>query len=93
MEQETVRVYFVVSDVKCTKQSGEEWTRQDVTAVFPDETNGWEMVTCYANIGQHSLCSLEWAREERKASPDEYAELLAELRAIGYDPQPIDSLD
>lgn len=38
----------------------------------------------YQHLGQHSLASPELVRELRPATPAERAELLAELRSIGY---------
>ena len=57
----------------------------DVTAVFPTlpADSSWTM-TCYAHIGQHSGCCREWYCDTRPARPDEYADLAAELRQIGY---------
>ena len=54
-----------------------------VTAVFPDlEANAGAYV-CYAHIGQHSECSRGWyVSETRPATPDEYRDLLRELRGI-----------
>ena len=43
-------------------------------------------VTCYAHIGQHSGADLAYCMEELKqADLDDYANLLEELRRIGYD--------
>lgn len=56
-----------------------------VTAVFPDipwdESEG--TVTCYAHLGQHGGCDLEWAREQKPAK--DYAALKKELESIGYE--------
>jgi hypothetical protein len=60
----------------------------DVVAIFPDlpASVTRDLVTCYAHIGQHGRCSGRWYREDtRRATPEEYAPLLAELRGIGYD--------
>lgn len=59
----------------------------EVTAVFPTEcgTNRYDM-TCYAHVGQHGTCDSGWYNATRKAKPDEYADLLAELRQI-YAPE------
>jgi len=38
----------------------------------------------YAHIGQHSACSPEYAKESRKATPEEYEKLHKELLSIGY---------
>ncbi len=54
----------------------------DVTAVFPTLDEGQGTMRCYAHIGQHSGCCLEWYWSTRPARPAEYASLLAELRDI-----------
>lgn len=65
-------------------------SRNEVTAVFPQlkynkELYGNDIMTCYAHIGQHSSCSKEWVKEQRLATPKEYADLKEELESIGYD--------
>jgi hypothetical protein len=41
---------------------------------------------CYAHIGQHGATCIEYIGENcRDASPTEYADLLDELRRVGYD--------
>jgi len=86
----------MAQDTKATRvlfraqRSGE--FRDTITAVFPDmverrRANVGTECTCYAHIGQHSTCSLEWAyAETRPAKPHEYAALKAELEAepFGY---------
>lgn len=59
----------------------------EITAVFPTEcgTSRYDM-TCYAHVGQHSVCQVDWYRETRKAKPEEYADLLAELSQV-YAPE------
>lgn len=54
-----------------------------VTAVFPylEESHG--LVTCYAHVGQHGACSRGWYRGTRPATPNEYADLKAELESYG----------
>ena len=59
----------------------------DVTAVFPSLAEGRGLVACYAHIGQHSACCLDWYRGTRPATPTEYADLHRELIAI-YTTQP-----
>lgn len=56
----------------------------DVTAVFPTLPGTSDPWTCtaYAHVGQHSICNREWYATTRAATPDEYADLLAELRGI-----------
>ena len=59
--------------------------KDDVTAVFLDMPEGPGMLTCYAHVGQHGTCSIEWILQStRPAKPDEYAALEKELHAIGY---------
>lgn len=60
-----------------------------ITAVFPTIPGSPGMMSCYAHLGQHSSCSLVWYRGTRPARPEEYADLLTELRRIyeqGDDP-------
>lgn len=54
----------------------------DVTAVFPGMPEGNGLYGCYAHVGQHSTCSKAWYLTTRRATPDEYADLLAELKSI-----------
>lgn len=54
----------------------------DVTAVFPTTVAGYNLMQCYAHVGQHSGCSFDWYRSTKPAKPKEYADLLAELRGI-----------
>lgn len=56
-----------------------------ITAVFPTLPGNSDprTATCYAHIGQHSACSPEWYRStQRPATPEEYSDLLRELRGI-----------
>lgn len=57
----------------------------EITAVFPSEcgTDEYDM-TCYAHVGQHSSCSRGWYNKTRAAKPEEYVDLLTELRGIYY---------
>lgn len=59
----------------------------EIIAVFasPWSRRGYDL-TCYATIGQHGPIDVEFYRDCTKpATPGEYAGLLSELRAIGYD--------
>lgn len=53
-------------------------------AYFPKEG------TCYAHIGQHSECSPEYVANLKRATPEQYADLKAELESIGYNLEIID---
>lgn len=56
-----------------------------ITAVFPCEVADVQgrYMSCYAHIGQHSGCGMEWYRATRPATPEQYADLLEELRHYG----------
>ena len=58
----------------------------DLFAYFPEENHDREgkYKTAYSHMGQHSSASPEYAKESRQASPEEYADLKAELEGIGY---------
>ena len=63
---------------------------KDLFAFFPQlnynkELYGLGMKTCYAHVGQHSSCSIEYAKASIKATPEQYRDLLNELVSIGYD--------
>ncbi len=56
----------------------------EVTAVFPTLPYSalglnW---TCYAHMGRHGSCGIDWLRRTRPATPEEYAPLLRELQGI-----------
>ena len=57
-----------------------------VTAIFPTEPASRlnDHMTCYAHVGQHGACSLDWYLDTRPAKPEEFADLKAELERIGY---------
>ena len=79
---EKTRFFFVVDKVPRTFSDG-TILLPEVTAVFV-ESGGTE---CYAHVGQHAKCCIEWIREDTvPATPDQYAPLLKELCTIGYNP-------
>lgn len=57
----------------------------EVFAYWPDVEASPGFKMCYSRIGQHGSASLEYARESRKATTEEYEELENELLAIGYE--------
>jgi hypothetical protein len=65
---------------------------QTVFAVFPQIAFGnnkrvskQETVLCYEHIGQHSECSIEYARECYEATAEQYEALCHELTSlVGY---------
>ena len=61
----------------------------EVTAVLTDEGqptfNHSGTTDCYAELGQHSICHVDWyLTRTRAAKPEEYASLKKELEDIGY---------
>lgn len=57
----------------------------EIVAVFPTEQASVldpSRMGCYAHIGQHSACSQDWYYKTRPATPEEYADLLTELKSI-----------
>lgn len=62
----------------------EEHFTNQVFAYFPEEVEGEKVRLCYAHIGQHSVCHIDYAKQCKKARPYQYRELLMELKSIGY---------
>lgn len=69
-----------------------KWNCDDsVVAVFPqvyhnEELYGRHIVTTYEHVGQHGSAAFSLAMTHSKpAQPQEYADLLSELRSRGYD--------
>lgn len=58
----------------------------EIVAIFPTipaKNHGYDM-RCYAHLGQHSGCSVEYYQSTKPAKPEEYADLKRELEGIGY---------
>lgn len=57
---------------------------KDLFAYFTEieETKGYK--SCYSHIGQHSTCSVEYAKRCKLAIKREYKDLQKELEQIGY---------
>lgn len=73
MPKETRPVLPVI--MRFTKEWG-------VTAYFPAVGDMGQLVTCYAHVGQHSAADPSCMREGTRATPEQYADLLAELEGI-----------
>lgn len=64
-----------------------EDAKNDVFALFPNENyfrHDSDTKLCYAHIGQHSACHLDYAKVCAKATADQYKDLKKELESIGY---------
>ena len=60
---------------------------EDLFAFFPEEEYHSEPSNTkmsYAHIGQHSACVMDYAKESRVATKEEYSDLEKELESIGY---------
>ena len=58
----------------------------DIFAFFPKEKwkTNTNLFTCYAHIGQHSACHIDYAKECKEATKEQYLDLQRELESIGY---------
>lgn len=55
-----------------------------IVAVFPEIIENDRMMSCFAHVGQHSICSREWYSKTLPAFPDSYARLQRELESPPY---------
>ena len=62
-----------------------KWRNGDIIALLPDNEANPGMVDMYEHVGQHGEGSPAIIGITKLASPDEYNELLNELRGIGYE--------
>lgn len=60
----------------------------DVFALFPEIPGTYDPYTClsYMHVGQHGSTSVDVVDRTKPASPEEYADLKAELENYGSDP-------
>jgi len=54
-------------------------------AIFIDMKEGINTRLSYMHVGQHATASLELLKNLREATKEEYANLLAEIKRIGYE--------
>jgi hypothetical protein len=73
--RETLPILF-----RAQKEEGQLW----ITGVFPTESGTYDpsTFTIYQHIGQHGSATRGWYNRTRRATPQEYAPLLRELRQI-----------
>lgn len=57
----------------------------EIIALFPSEDWSHGMITSYQHIGQYGGADPLIVYDTKPATPEEYAPLLVELVAIGYD--------
>lgn len=56
----------------------------DVVAFMPELEPGPGLIASYAHTGQHSEASVEYMESLDEATPEQYADLHAELEGLGY---------
>lgn len=86
-DTQITNVEFYVATYEANES--DEQPFKEVVAVFVDEklvTDKDTMFDCYAHLGQHSICSQSFLRENcRKANETEYENLFNELEnVVGY---------
>lgn len=92
-ELTNVEFYVATYDANESDEQNEVNSYKEVIAVFVDEieTNKSKddvYYTCYAHLGQHSVCSQSFLAEKcRKATETEYKDLFNELTQVGYNLQ------
>ena len=62
----------------------QEQKDRDIIAFMPDEPAREGYILSYIHIGQHGEASLDYMEECIPATPEEYQDLKAELKSIGY---------
>jgi hypothetical protein len=73
--------------VEKTRVIFRKWSNGNVVALFPREIAAMRVTYCmsYMHIGQHSAADISIIDDTKPATPEEYADLKAELERIGYD--------
>ena len=86
-DEQLTKVQFLVNET--------DPKNPDLFAYFPEENydNDGKFKTAYSHVGQHSSASPEYAKESRPATPEEYADLKAELESIGYNLEVINGVN
>jgi hypothetical protein len=80
--EEPTRVMFLVDTDKDSLDP--------IFAYFPDEEFAGADRVCYSHVGQHASCSPAYAKQCKKATPEQYAALKRELEGEGYNLEIID---
>ena len=58
----------------------------EIVAFMPYEFVNWQgHFTCYVHNGQHGACDYDYYLSCKKATKEEYKDLLTELKNIGYE--------
>ena len=59
----------------------------EIIALLPDNEANFGKVDSYLHIGQHGEADTGITHDTKLAKPEEYADLLEELKSIGYNPK------
>jgi len=69
----------------------EAGSKDEVFALFPEEhyyhkkhPDYKNVFSCYAHIGQHRSCHIDYQKQCSPATPEQYKDLFNELESIGY---------
>ena len=84
-DKHKTNVQFYVATYEAIEE--DEQPFKEVLAVFVDEAEGIkDLFSCYAHLGQHSICSQSFLEEKcKKATKEQYQELFNELEnQVGY---------
>ena len=68
------------------KDEHQETPKGSVFAYFPNEPDFdcYGNKPCYAHVGQHSSCHIDYLAKCERATPGQYIGLAIELESIGY---------
>lgn len=91
MKLMTTKMAFFI-DKERTRLSDGTYIPRAVTGVFVD-TGDYRMKECYAHVGQHGTCAVDWVAENcRPATYAEFKELYDELEnMVGYEVEVVDA--
>lgn len=90
MDYTKTKVAFFIERKSRKAMNGQKLPRE-VTAVFVESGN-YRMKECYAHVGQHGVCAVDWVDENcRPATFAEYKPLMDEMQGmVGYNLEVVD---
>lgn len=97
MKQDKIKTEVIFLIEKDYDESDKEtFVENHIMAFFPKENYfPYESDTkvCYAHIGQHSACHLDYANQCKEATEEEYKDLKTELESLGYNLKIVNNLN
>lgn len=79
MKDQKTKVLFLIEDQYQTKDGK---TVVEVLAVFPEIEEKPKFVMCYANLGQHSSAHVNYVKDLKPATEEQYKGLKEELENL-----------